>query len=120
MAQYMSLNRSSIAKFIRDKRTSLGWSQRELSRRLGCPHATVQQWESEKTTPDTEKLVKLASLFGLQLSEFFAAVEGDSSFSGKQSWNLNDFLETLDSGSIPTSDVFKINMAIAGQLAKMS
>jgi transcriptional regulator with XRE-family HTH domain len=118
MAQNMLLNRSSIAKFIKDKRESLGWSQRELGRRLGCPHATVQQWESEKTTPDTENLMKLANLFGLQLSEFFEAVEGNSSFATQESWNLNKILNSLN--TMPRSDKALLAKALIEELAGAS
>jgi transcriptional regulator with XRE-family HTH domain len=118
MAQKMSPNRSSIAKFIKEKRESLGWSQRELARRLGCPHATVQQWESEKTTPDTEKLSKLASLFGLHLSEFFAAVEGDTNFIDREGWNLAKMLNGLD--QLPRKDMLSLGNAVMEKLAQAS
>jgi transcriptional regulator with XRE-family HTH domain len=71
----MSSNRILIAKFIREQRESFGWSQRELGRRLGCPQATVHLWESEKSTPDTDNLAKIANLFGLTLSELFKLIE---------------------------------------------
>lgn len=73
-----SANRKQISQFIKKQRQSLGWSQREFGRRLGCPQATVQQWESGKTTPDTENIAKIANLLGLQLSQLFALIEGES------------------------------------------
>lgn len=115
----MSINRALIAKFIKQQRESLGWSQRELGRRLGCPQATVQLWESCKTTPDTENLAKIAALLGLQLSELFSLIEKDSVLSETpNTLGLKKMLQELD--ALPNSDVLLLVNAGVQKLAKAS
>jgi transcriptional regulator with XRE-family HTH domain len=115
----MLSNRILIAKFIREQRESFGWSQRELGRRLGCPQATVHQWESEKSTPDTDNLAKIASLFGLSLSQLFKLIEDGQVLDPKKSshWSdLQSFIEAIE--TMPRENVVKVNMAIAQKLAQ--
>lgn len=38
---------AEIGKALRDERLQRGWSQRELARRAGIHHRTVQYWESK-------------------------------------------------------------------------
>lgn len=115
----MSSNRILIAKFIKEQREASGWSQRELGRRLGCPQATVHLWESEKSTPDTENLAKIANLFGLTLSKLFKLIEdGEVVDPAKSSpWNdLQSFIEAIE--TMPLKNVAKINLATAQKLAQ--
>ncbi len=86
----MSSNRFLIAKFIKQQRESFWWSQRELGRRLGCPQATVHQWESEKSTPDTENLAKIGRLFGLTLSQLFKLIEDGQVVDSAESISCKD------------------------------
>jgi transcriptional regulator with XRE-family HTH domain len=114
----MLSNRTLIAKFIREQRESFGWSQRELGRRLGCPQATVHQWESEKSTPDTDNLAKIASLFGLSLSQLFKLIEDGAVVDPARTspWNdLQSFIGAID--VMPREDVAKIVTAGAQKLA---
>ena len=115
----MLSNRILIAKFIKEQRESFGWSQRELGRRLGCPQATVHQWESEKSTPDTDNLAKIAKLFGLSLSQLFKLIEdGEVSNPSKSSpWNdIQSFISAID--LMPREDVAKIVSAGAQKLVE--
>lgn len=42
-----------------------GWSQEELGNRIGVTRQTVSKWELGLTTPELEKLVQLADVFGM-------------------------------------------------------
>jgi len=48
-------------------RTEKKLSQSKLAEKLGVSHQAVQKWESGETTPDVEKLVKIANFFGVTL-----------------------------------------------------
>lgn len=50
---------------ISQLRTSAGWSQVELSKRLGVTKQTVSNWENENIQPSIEMLVRLAKLFNV-------------------------------------------------------
>lgn len=50
---------------ISQLRTAAGWSQVELSKRLGVTKQTVSNWENENIQPSIEMLVRIAKLFNV-------------------------------------------------------
>lgn len=46
-----------------------GWSQEELGNQVGVSRQTVSKWELGETTPELEKLIQLAEIFGLSIDE---------------------------------------------------
>ena len=46
-------------------RTSLGWSQVELAKKLNISKQTVSNWENENIQPSIEMLVRLAKVFNV-------------------------------------------------------
>lgn len=44
---------------IKDARKKVGWTQKQLSERLGIPHRTIQSWEGNQRScpPYVERLV---------------------------------------------------------------
>ena len=46
-------------------RTSFGWSQVDLAKRLGVAKQTVSNWENDNIQPSIEMLVRIAKLFGV-------------------------------------------------------
>lgn len=54
-----------LGQRIGELRISLGWSQVELSKRLGVAKQTVSNWENENIQPSIEMLVRLAKLFNV-------------------------------------------------------
>lgn len=54
-----------LGQRICELRTALGWSQVELSKRLGVAKQTVSNWENENIQPSIEMLVRLVTLFGV-------------------------------------------------------
>lgn len=53
-----------LGQRIGELRSSFGWSQVELAKRLGVAKQTVSNWENENIQPSIEMLVRLAKLFG--------------------------------------------------------
>ena len=56
---------------IRAKRTEMGLSQYQLALRLGVTPPCVAGWETGRTVPKTEMLVKLAEVFGCTLDDLY-------------------------------------------------
>ena len=50
-------------------RKAKGWSQEQLGDMVGVSRQTVSKWELGDTTPEMDKLVALADLFGVSLDE---------------------------------------------------
>ena len=46
-------------------RTSFGWSQVELAKKLNISKQTVSNWENENIQPSIEMLVRLAKIFNV-------------------------------------------------------
>lgn len=54
-----------LGQRIYELRSSLGWSQVELSKRLQVAKQTVSNWENENIQPSIEMLVRLSKIFGV-------------------------------------------------------
>lgn len=64
-----------LGQRICELRTSLGWSQVELAKRLGVAKQTVSNWENENIQPSIEMLVRLAKLFNIT-TDYLLGLEG--------------------------------------------
>ena len=49
-------------------RKQKGLSQEELAFRLGVSRQSVSKWESGQSTPELERIIEIADLFGISLS----------------------------------------------------
>ena len=54
-----------LADKIINERKKLGWSQEELAEKLDCSRQSVSKWESAQSTPDLNRILKMAELFGV-------------------------------------------------------
>ena len=54
-----------LADKITDLRKKNGWSQEELAERLGVSRQSVSKYESAQSVPDLDKILRLASIFGV-------------------------------------------------------
>ena len=54
-----------LADKIINERKKNGWSQEELAEKLSVSRQSVSKWESAQATPDLQKLIKLAEIFGV-------------------------------------------------------
>ena len=59
-----------IGENVKYLRKTKGLSQAVLARKLGINQASISLWESGKTNPDTETLMKLAKIFDVPLDYF--------------------------------------------------
>ncbi len=75
-----------LSEKIYEQRKRLNLSQEALSDKLEVSRQSVSKWESEQATPELEKLIQMAQLFGISLdelitdknSEIKSAVQPDS------------------------------------------
>ena len=56
-----------FAKRLKKLRVNNGYSQAKLAQLLGCTQQAIARWETEKTSPDNESLVKSPIYFVFQL-----------------------------------------------------
>jgi transcriptional regulator with XRE-family HTH domain len=106
-----ALKRQALAAFLKEQRAERGWSQRELARRMGVTHATLQSWESAKSTADTKNVEKIADVFGIESWELMK-------FLGEEvidrSSNLRQVLDIIE--VIPNEDALKILEAVTNRV----
>ena len=58
-----------ISQVLKDKRKEYGFNQEELAEKILVSKKTISNWETGKTTPDLESLLRLSDLFNLSLDE---------------------------------------------------
>ena len=54
-----------LAEKIKGLREQLGWTQTELSKRLGLTRSSVNSWEMGLSVPSTQYIVELAKIFNV-------------------------------------------------------
>ncbi len=62
---------------IKAEREKLNLSQDELAQRMNISRQAISKWETGKSYPDIEKILKLSEVFNLSLDEL---VKGDKNF----------------------------------------
>lgn len=50
-------------------RKEKGWSQEDLSNKIGVSRQTISKWESSQTAPDMHKLIELSKIFEISIDE---------------------------------------------------
>lgn len=89
----------NLGESIYRLRTEKNMSQGDLADSLGVSRQSVSKWENGNSTPDLDKLVKMAKLFGVTLDELVSGETGSASpfegparpghrFSGRQTAGL--------------------------------
>lgn len=59
----------SLGENIRRFRSQMGISQDALAEKLGVARQSISKWERDAATPELEKLMAMAELFGVTLDE---------------------------------------------------
>lgn len=54
-----------LADKIINERKKCGWSQEELAEKLDVSRQSVSKWEGAQATPDIQKILKMAEVFGV-------------------------------------------------------
>jgi transcriptional regulator with XRE-family HTH domain len=106
--------RRTLADFLKRTRQERGWSQREFARRIGVTHATLNSWESAKTTADTKNIEKIANVLAMPAWELMKVLNENCDNDA----DVKQVIDMLDRLSM--SEMLKINIEIAGRLAQVS
>lgn len=56
-----------LADKIIEERKKNGWTQEDLTQKLGVSRQSVSKWESAGAIPDLKKIIQLADLFGVSI-----------------------------------------------------
>ena len=59
----------TIGQTIAAERRKLGLSQEQLGEKMGVTRQSISKWETNRSVPDLDKLVKLSGVFGVTLDE---------------------------------------------------
>lgn len=59
----------TLAEKILALRTERGMSQDDLAEKLGVSRQSVSKWETAQSTPDLDKIIRLADLFGVSADQ---------------------------------------------------
>ena len=105
-----------MADKIIDLRKKNGWSQEELAEKLGVSRQSVSKWEGALSTPDLNKVIAMASLFGVttdyllkdELEETAPAIAGED-------WSVNSKGEELYPVSMEDANAY---LLASGQASK--
>lgn len=85
-----------FGKRIAGHRKRLGYSQAELSERLGVTSQAVSKWETGAALPDIDLLLELSHLYGVSVNELLEGKDMLKSLTG-QEYRLED-IALFDSG----------------------
>ena len=59
----------TLAEKILSLRTQRGMSQDDLAEKLEVSRQSVSKWETAQSTPDLDKIIRLADLFGTTVDQ---------------------------------------------------
>jgi transcriptional regulator with XRE-family HTH domain len=110
-----AVRRKALAAFLKAKRDEYGWSQRELAQRISSTQNAVYLWETEKATPDTANLDKIAALFGLKTWQLLKSLEDNQQVAGL---GFDDALNALNLMS--KQEIAKMISACAQKLEQVA
>lgn len=74
----------TLGEKILSLRTARDMSQDNLAEKLAVSRQSVSKWETDQSTPDLDKIIKLADLFGVSVDELVRDGECPQAFSGKE------------------------------------
>ncbi|MGN1348950.1 MAG: helix-turn-helix domain-containing protein [Acutalibacteraceae bacterium] len=78
----------NIADRIQYLRKQKGYSQEELADKVGVSRQAVSKWESEQSTPDSDKIIAMSDLFEVTTDYILKGIEPNSATNSKVIKNL--------------------------------
>ena len=104
----MRNNSTNIGKNIRALRLSKGWTQKELSEKLGCTQKTITAYECNTRYPTAEKLPAIARVFGVSVNDLYGKEfkKNENKVKNPKLWKRFEKIETLSPSDKTT--IFKM------------
>ncbi|HFR3662633.1 TPA: helix-turn-helix domain-containing protein [Streptococcus suis] len=96
-----------LAQQIKNLRTTKNLSQDELAEKLYISRQAVSKWENSEATPDIDKLVQLAEIFGVSLNYLVLGKEPEKEIVVEQLGKMNgwEFLNEESKRPLTRGDV---------------
>lgn len=85
----------TLAEKIIKLRKEQGWSQEELSVRLGVSRQAVSKWESMASLPDLDRILKMSELFGVSTDYLLKEEAPQEESCVKEEGEVGDGLRTV-------------------------
>lgn len=96
-----------LAQQIKNLRTTKNLSQDDLAEKLYISRQAVSKWENSEATPDIDKLVQLAEIFGVSLDYLVLGKEPEKEIVVEQRGKMNvwEYLNEESKRSLTRGDV---------------
>lgn len=65
------MTKKEIAEILKRCRNNAGFTQKEVSDKIGRPQQTLASWETGKSQPDANTLFELCDLYGVSVNDAF-------------------------------------------------
>ncbi len=91
MSEIKEIVKANLIKFRKQHKLT----QIELAKQLDYSDKAVSRWETGETTPDIETLEKLATVYGVQITDFFSEKEVEKPKESVGLSRINKFIITL-------------------------
>ncbi len=65
-----------LAEKIKGLRLQLGWTQTELSKKMGLTRSSINSWEMGLSVPSTQYIVELAKIFNVSTDYLLGMAKG--------------------------------------------
>jgi len=77
-ATSMSTMSNKLGEFIKQRRQTLGLSQRALAKKAKVSHTAINRLEAAEVTPETETIEAIATALGVRVSDLLSLLQGKS------------------------------------------
>lgn len=121
-----------IGKMLKEKRAEYKLTQEQLSEQIYVSKKTISNWETGKTTPDLDSLIRLANLFNLSLDKLLLEGNkvaeniikrekiGEELEKNKKIWSFSYVINIIFVITISMSSLFKVSNFSMGTGVKVS
>ena len=109
-----------LADKIIQQRKKNGWSQEELAERLNVSRQAVSKWESAQTVPDLQKILQLATLFGVTTDYLLKDEIEDAEYTPDEPSSSNKVSLTMAQNYLALRKSAAKNIALATVLCILS
>ncbi|MGX4687619.1 helix-turn-helix domain-containing protein (plasmid) [Vagococcus sp. JNUCC 83] len=121
-----------IGKMLKEKRAEYELTQEQLSEKIFVSKKTISNWETGKTTPDLDSLIRLANLFDLSLDNLLLEGNkvtkniikrekiGEEIEKNKKIWSFSYVINIIFVITISLSSLFEVKSFSMGTGVKVS
>lgn len=113
------MDQKKIGLFLKELRKESGFTQEQLSEKLGVTNRSVSRWENGSNMPDFDMVIEMANLYGVTIEELLDGERKENMIEKEQETTLLKVAEYENEGKMKYTkrirNVFMI--ALVAQLA---